>query len=109
MKRHSKQVRWGHLREIDYRTRVGTPAWHQRHPLRIKHLSSWRNLHRLAPHETVSALASRKPSSDIPLREKIGLGLILQSIQEENEAEATVATIVESSGINLKAMPKSLF
>ena len=108
-KRHSKEVRWGHLHEIDYRTRVGSKAWFDRHPLRIKHLSSWRNLHRLAPHATVSTMASRSPSSNITLREKLELAQVLESIIAEEQTDATIAKIVEASGLDLKNVPKSLF
>ena len=108
-KRHSKDVRWGHLHEIDYRTKVDSKAWHDRHALRLKHLSAWRRLHDLAPHETISKLASRSPSSDITLQEKIGLGQILQTILEGEETDRTVAQIAEATHLNLRRLPKSLF
>lgn len=106
---YERPVRWGHLYEIDYRTKVDSPAWHARHPTRIKHLSSWRYLHLLADHETVSTLATRSPSSDLPLQGKIALGKLLESVRREKEADATLASIVQASGMDLRTPPPSLF
>jgi hypothetical protein len=45
-----RQVRWGHLHEIDYRTKVGTEAWKKYHAYRLRHLSAYRRLHELVGH-----------------------------------------------------------
>lgn len=41
---------FGHLKEIDYRTHVGTEAWKRRHPPRIRKLSALRRAHMLEEH-----------------------------------------------------------
>jgi hypothetical protein len=53
----SKERKWGHLDEIDYRTKVGSKAWKERHPENIQKLSAFRFLHEIAPHEEVRDLA----------------------------------------------------
>lgn len=44
------------LDDIDKRTRVGTPAWEKKHDDETKHLSAWRRLHALLPHEEIKRL-----------------------------------------------------
>lgn len=65
-------IRWGVTREIDYRTRVGTPAWYAAHPPRVRKLSAWRFLHLVAPgHRRVSKAGHNlgyAPSSNMPLK-----------------------------------------
>ena len=48
--------KWGSTREIDYRTKVGTPAWTQAHPVRVRKLSTWRFLHTQVGHEKVKQI-----------------------------------------------------
>ena len=68
-------VRWGHLFELDRRTRVGSAAWYANHPeTRLRKLSAWRCLHALARHTQIRWAARFRgvdPSSDIPLREMV--------------------------------------
>ena len=69
-RRHSAQVRWGHVHELDRRFRVGSPGF-ENYPLRLKHLHAWRQMHAVAPgHMPVRMYGTRKrirPSSDLPL------------------------------------------
>ncbi len=51
---------FGCLAEIDYRTNVGTPAWQERHPPRIRKLSAWRRAHDLRTHSGVKREMHRR-------------------------------------------------
>ena len=66
-----REVRWGHLHELDYRTNVGTTAWFRRHPeQRLRKLSAWRYLHTFGTHARVAREGHRRgytPSSDMRL------------------------------------------
>jgi hypothetical protein len=53
----AKEPKWGHLDDIDYRTRVGSDAWKKRHPENIQKLSAFRYLHEIAEHPEVRDLA----------------------------------------------------
>ena len=69
-----RTVRWGHLTEIDYRTRPGSEAWRARHPRRIQKLSAWRRLHDLRTHQTVRRHARNQgisPSSDMTVTQML--------------------------------------
>lgn len=76
-----RPVRWARLAEIDYRCKVGTPAWVARHPRwQTRKLSAWRRLHAVAgdvkPHDKVRKKARSEgvaPSSDWPLRRMVTL------------------------------------
>ena len=68
-----KKVRWARLSEIDRRTKVGTPAWGKRHTLPQKKLSAWRLLHVQRSHAKVSRKAGVKPSSNMTLRQMLGM------------------------------------
>jgi len=57
--------KWGSVKEIDMRTKVGSSAWKARHPKRIQHLSAYRRLHDLGEHEQVRELV------DAPVAEKL--------------------------------------
>jgi hypothetical protein len=63
--------RWGRLREIDKRCKVGTEAWKARHTTPIQKLSAWRLLHLQQPHKAVSKAAGIKPSSNMPLKKMV--------------------------------------
>lgn len=53
----AKEPKWGHLDEIDYRTKVGSKAWKERHTENIQKLSAYRYLHEIAEHGEVRDLA----------------------------------------------------
>lgn len=69
----ARAVRWGHVRELDRRMRVGSPGYRTL-PARLKHLMSWRAMHLVGNgHASVRGYATQKrtrPSSDLPLRHK---------------------------------------
>ncbi|MHC4121736.1 MAG: hypothetical protein ACYSWO_30055 [Planctomycetota bacterium] len=48
---------------IDYRTKVGTEAWNNRHTEQQKKLSAWRRLHALLSHEEVKKVANYEMTS----------------------------------------------
>lgn len=71
--RKSKGVRWGHVKEIDYRIKVGTKTW-KGLPHRMKQLTAWRRMHMLpggkGAHNPVRMFGTRhkvRPSSNLPL------------------------------------------
>lgn len=73
-RRQLRSVRWGRLRELDGRARVGSPTY-KAQPLRLRHLQSWRAMHKLshAGHLSVRGYGTAKrvrPSSNLPLRQK---------------------------------------
>jgi len=72
-----RPVRWGHVREIDRRAHVGTPAWYRLHQeTRLQHLSAWRRLHMLRTHQGVRREANRRgvsPSSDTTVEQKVDM------------------------------------
>lgn len=79
-KSYGRRVKWAHLHEIDYRTRVGTQAWKRRNGPGARKLSAWRRLHALGgpvrPHSTVQALARQKgrsPSSTLTTSQMVRL------------------------------------
>ena len=53
----AKENKWGSIDDIDYRTKVGSDAWHARHSEPIQHLSAFRRLNEVAPHSEVRHLA----------------------------------------------------
>lgn len=68
-----RATRWGSVRELDRRVRVGTPAFRSQ-PKRLQQLQSWRAMHALRSHDTIRRYARRqnvKPSSDLSLSRKI--------------------------------------
>jgi len=69
-----RKVRWGHLHEIDRRIHVGTPAW-QGMKLRLRHLSSWRRMHKISGgHGPVRMYGTRhkvRPSSNLRLTGRV--------------------------------------
>lgn len=70
----ARKVRWGHVHEIDYRTRVGSVAWKARHSRRLQHLSAWRFLHVQRAHKGVAREGHKRgyrPSSDMPVSQKL--------------------------------------
>jgi hypothetical protein len=58
-------VRWGHLHQIDYRTKVGSEAWKARHSNNIQHLSAYRRLEEVAGHDIARQYV------DSPVNEKL--------------------------------------
>lgn len=78
-----RKVRWGRLAEIAHLRKVPTIPLNQRTsryaydslPPRLKHLASWRRMHKIRQHLAIRKVARRqgiKPSSDMPLASKIG-------------------------------------
>lgn len=69
-----KGVRWGHVSEINYLLKIGSPEW-RRQPKRLQHLHGWRADHAVTPsHLNVRAAARRqgvKPSSDTTINQKV--------------------------------------
>lgn len=65
--------RWGRVAELDGRFRIGSPGY-KSYPRRLKHLASWRRMHKVAPgHMPVRMYGTRKqirPSSNLPLKLK---------------------------------------
>lgn len=73
-RRHSAQVRWGHLYELDRRVRVGSPKY-KLMPLRLRHLLSWRADHAVVggdhlPIQMSGTSRGVRPSSNLQLRYK---------------------------------------
>lgn len=73
-KRHSAEVRWAHLHELDRRIHVGTRKFRTL-PLRIKHLMAWRRMHKVAgSHLPIRMYGTRhrtRPSSNLRLEGKV--------------------------------------
>lgn len=75
------RVKWAHLCDIDYRTKVGSAAWERVHPdWRVRKLSAWRRLHDIyGSHPSVRGAALRQgqgsPSSGMPLRKMVALAV----------------------------------
>jgi hypothetical protein len=67
----SKENKWGSVNEIDMRTKVGSAAWKAKHPRRVQHLSAFRRLHDLAPHEEVRHLADAPVSQKLKAIDKL--------------------------------------
>lgn len=65
-----RPVRWGRVRELDRRFRVGSPGY-QGYPNRLKHLHAWRQMHAVVgghmPVRMAGTRAKIRPSSDMPL------------------------------------------
>lgn len=72
-RRHSAQVRWGHLAELDRRLRVGSPKY-KTLSLRLRHLLAWRADHAVTgSHTPIQMSGTRngyRPSSNLPLKLK---------------------------------------
>lgn len=72
-RRHSPQVRWGHLHELDRRFRIGSAGYNAM-PLRLRHLMAWRAMHAVAGnHLPVQMSGTRqgvRPSSNLILKKK---------------------------------------
>lgn len=68
-----RRNRWGKVAELDGRFRIGSPGY-QAYPTRLKQLSAWRRMHKVAPgHMPVRMAGTRaaiRPSSDLPLKSK---------------------------------------
>ena len=68
---NARRNKWGSLDEIDYRTKVGTPAWEDAHPRwQIRKLSAWRRMHMLGTHDQVMDWAGAQGSSR-PVRDMV--------------------------------------
>jgi hypothetical protein len=65
--------RWGKLSELDGRARIGSPIY-QGYPKRLKQLSAWRAMHKVAgshmPVRMAGTRAQTRPSSNLPLPAK---------------------------------------
>lgn len=73
-RRHSAQVRWGHLHELDRRLRVGSPKY-KLLPLRLRHLLAWRGDHAVVggshtPIKMSGTARGVRPSSNLTLKLK---------------------------------------
>ena len=75
--RKPRGVRWGKVREIDYRIKVGSATWGKM-PRRLKHLTSWRRMHQLPggkkAHMPVRMYGVRhkvRPSSNLRLNGRV--------------------------------------
>jgi hypothetical protein len=66
--------KWGSVDEIDRRTKVGSDAWKARHSESIQHLSAFRHLHDIAPHEDVRHLADASVQEKLKAIEEIKNG-----------------------------------
>ena len=74
------KVRWGRVREIKHVGRVGDANYNAL-PLRLKHLSAWRAMHRLAKHASVRGYGTRnkvRPSSNLRLTGKVSKTAFIQ-------------------------------
>jgi hypothetical protein len=79
---NERKPRWGRLAEIAHLQKVPTIPFNMRDkvyafdllPTRLKHLASWRRMHKIRNHPAIRKVARRqgvKPSSDITLPNKI--------------------------------------
>lgn len=78
-KRTGRANKWASLEEIDFRTKVGSPAWEARHPRwQVRKLSAWRRMHKIFnghPGVKVAAIyrGVGSPSSQMPLRQMVSI------------------------------------
>jgi len=70
------RVKWAHLCEIDYRTKVGTPAWKGAHTHKQAKLSAWRRLHMFGGHATVRAIARAR---GVGMSSRMHLGTVVNA------------------------------
>lgn len=74
--RKARPVKWGHLSQINYKTKVGSEAWYASHPsAKVRKLSAYRYLHLIAPGHapvrTRARLLRRNPSSRLTTAEML--------------------------------------